>query len=86
MVEHFNMAGAWKAIMPLMGEYDLMGAVSFFLPNKHDVMASRMCSPVITTWLRGGGCEPFNPSVEAADVAPAQLWQTPALNTVWNID
>ena len=83
LVAKFDLAGAYKALAPLMGPYELTGLLSFYAPWHHSAKASRICSSVATVALRGGGCEPFNPDVEASDVSPAQLWQSRELETVW---
>lgn len=82
--DRFNLLEAHIAVGPMLGRpYEYAGFFSFILPLYHRRQASRICSSVATVFLRGGGCEPFNPELDADDVSPAQLWQTPALTTVW---
>lgn len=83
LVPQFDLGAAWMAIKDLMGPYETAGFVTFFSPLARHKEATRICSSLITRWLRGGGCEPFNPDMMAADVSPAQLWQSSELNTVW---
>jgi uncharacterized protein YycO len=83
-VEMFNTTAAYQAIQNMIGKpYEVAAFWEFFDPLVHRYHASRICSSVATAWLRGGGCEPFNPEFEDADASPAQLWQTPALETIW---
>lgn len=80
----FDVASAYKAVMPMLGKpYDIKALFDFYLPWKRHYHANRICSSVVTVFLRAGGVEPFNPKVDADDIAPAQLWQTPELTTVW---
>jgi len=80
----FDIGGAWKAIESMMGKpYEVSAFWEFFNPMIHRYRASRICSSVATAWLRGGGCQPFNPEFEDSDASPAQLWQTPELDTIW---
>jgi len=83
MPQPFDLGAAWMSIKDLMGPYESTGFVTFFAPLMKHKEATRICSSLITRWLRGGGCAPFNESVQAADVSPAMLWQSPALETVW---
>lgn len=82
--KQFDVAGAYKAVQPMLGKaYEIRALFDFYLPWKRHYHANRICSSVVTVALRGGGVEPFNPKVDADDIAPAQLWQTPELTTVW---
>ena len=85
MKQPFDLGAAWNSIHELMGPYETAGFLAFFSPLAKHKEATRICSSLITRWLRGGGCEPFNPAMQAADVSPAQLWQSPELNTVWTV-
>lgn len=83
-VAQFNEVGAWNAVRDMIGKpYDVSAFWEFFDPFAHRLHASRICSSVATAWLRGGGCEPFSEETEDSDVAPAQLLQTPELETIW---
>ena len=83
-VQPFDLGKAWAAVAPMIGQpYQVAGFWEFFDPFMHRYHASRICSSVATQWLRGGGCEPFNPEFDDADASPAQLWQTPELDTIW---
>ena len=80
----FDAAGAGRAVAPLMGKsYEVEGFCDFFLPLAHSRQVHRICSVVATAWLRGGGVQPFNPLFDCDHVSPVDLWETPALNTVW---
>ena len=82
--KQFNLVGAIAAVKPMMFQkYEVSGLFEFFAPLRHKAHATRICSSVATVFLRGGGVEPFNPNVAPEDVAPAQLYQTAELNTVW---
>lgn len=84
IMEPFNKENAWKAVSPMLGmSYEWTAFESFFNPWCKHRHASRICSSVVTVYLRGGGCEPFNPDMSADDVSPAQLWQTSGLITIW---
>lgn len=83
----FNISGAMNCIHHMLGKsYQVSGLFKFYLPWHHRHKATRICSSVATVWLRGGGCEPFNPSIPADDVAPSMLLQTNDLATVWESD
>lgn len=83
----FDKESAYKSVMQMIGApYEIAGLFSFYLPWMHRHRATRICSSVVTAFLRGGGCEPFNPSLDADDVSPAQLWQSGKLDTVWSKD
>lgn len=80
----FDMAKGDDAIKPLIGrDYEIPALERFFNPWSKRRHVARICSSVVTAYLRGGGIEPFNPAVSADQIAPAQLWQTPVLNTIW---
>jgi len=80
----FDEDAAWRAIAPMLGKpYQVSGFGAFFAPWSRARRASRICSVLSAYHLRGGGCEVFNPDLEEADVAPAQLYQTPGLRTIW---
>ena len=84
IVKKWDASGAYHAVSSLLNKpYDVSAFWAFFNPFLHHYHSSRICSSVVTLWLRGGGCEPFNPAVSEDDIAPAQLWQTDELNTVW---
>src|ERR1035441_7416139 len=69
---------------PLVGRGNEVGGFcDFFLPLAHSRHVHRICSVVATAWLRGGGVQPFNPLFDCDHVSPVDLWETPALNTVW---
>ena len=82
----FDLANAIRAVKPMMfqGYQAVEGFESFLDPwGAEHKQPTRICSSLATVYLRGGGCQPFNPDFEAADVAPAQLWQSAILQTVW---
>lgn len=80
----FDTQGAMQAVKPMLGKpYEIGGLFSFYLPWMHRHRATRICSSVATVFLRGGGCEPFNPDFDADDASPAQLYQTNDLSTIW---
>lgn len=80
----FDIKGAMAAVKPMLGKpYEYAGLFKFYAPWHDRHKATRICSSVATVWLRGGGCEPFNPTVTADDVAPSMLLQTNDLSTVW---
>ena len=83
----FDLADALQAIQPMMFQkYQTLGGfITFFDPwGRRQQQPTRICSSLATVFLRGGGCVVFNPEFPSADAAPAQLWQTPALATVWS--
>lgn len=79
----FYLGPAFQRLHPLMTGYDAAALLAFFEPQRKHASATAICSSVITEWLRGGGCEPFNPDMASADAAPAQLWQSSELKTFW---
>lgn len=80
----FDSAGAWNAVHQMLGtDYDIGAFEEFFNPWCKHRHASRVCSTVASKWLRGGGCQPFNPDISDDDISPAQLLQTGLLITVW---
>ena len=80
----FDADGAYWAIHKLLGRpYDVTAFSKFFAPWNNSRSASRICSVLCTYHLRGGGCQPFNYQLEECDISPAQLWQTPMLETIW---
>lgn len=84
MTKQFETRKAWEAVFPFLGKpYGWTSFEEFFNPWCRHRHASRICSSIVTTYLRGGGCEPFNPDLSADDVSPAQLWQSPNLITIW---
>lgn len=83
----FDKEAAYKSVMQMIGSpYETAGLFSFYMPWMNRHRATRICSSVVTVFLRGGGCEPFNPELDADDVSPAQLWQSGRLETVWERD
>lgn len=64
-------------------KYDWLGLLCFTLAAKRGSPDKMFCSEFVTRALREGRVRPFNPALDADKVAPAQLWQTPALETVW---
>lgn len=83
----FDLQTALDTMRPTMGQpYEICGLFSFYLPWMHRHRATRVCSPQATAFLRAGGCEIFNPDLDADDVSPAQFWQTPHATTVWSRD
>lgn len=82
--KQFDIQGAMVAMKSFLGKpYQISGLFRFYLPWHHRHKATRICSSVATVFLRAGGCEPFNPSIKADDVAPSMLLQTNDLCTVW---
>lgn len=82
--QQFDLAGAMASVSDMMGkDYQESGLFRFYKPWHTRHQATRICSSAATVWLRGGGCEPFNPTVTADDVAPSMLLQTNDLLTVW---
>jgi len=82
--KRFDENAAWLAIAPMLGKpYQVSGFAAFFAPWCRARHASRICSVLTAYHLRGGGCVPFNPDLEEADIAPAQLYQTAGLETIW---
>jgi hypothetical protein len=76
--------GAYKAVAHLLGKpYDVGSLFRFLAAWKTRRHVARMCSSVMTAFLRGGGCNPFNAKVQPAKVSPYDLWMSPELNTVW---
>lgn len=81
----FDVSGAWAAVQKYIGTpYDIGAFEGFINPWCKHRHASRVCSTIAAMWLRGGGCEPFNPDMSANDASPAQFWQTPMLSTIWS--
>lgn len=81
----FDLKGGLAAVHGMLGKpYEVAGLLRFYLPWHNRHKATRICSSVATVFLRGGGCEPFNPELNPDDVSPAQLWQTPELTTIWS--
>lgn len=84
LVKRFDVGEAYRAVSSMLGKsYDITAFWSFFLPQMNRNHATRICSSVVTAWLRGGGVEPFNPDFDSDDVSPAQLWQSSELMTIW---
>ena len=82
--KRFDVQGANAAVRHMLGKpYQYSGLFRFYAPWHDKHKATRICSSVATVWLRGGGCEPFNPTVTADDVSPSMLNQTNDLTTVW---
>lgn len=82
----FSREGAWKAVFPLIGkDYEESSFESFLNPWCIHRKVSRICSSIVTSYLRGGGVGCFNPDVPENKIAPAQLWQTNDLYTVWSL-
>jgi len=80
----FNVKNGHEAIRPFLGTpYEISALERFFNPWSKHRKASRICSSIVTLYLRGGGIEPFNSRVDADEIAPAQLWQTGVLETIW---
>lgn len=85
--KNFDADAAFEAVRQSLGApYEFSALASFFMPWLHRHRATMICSSRVTFYLRAGGCEPFNPEVDADDVSPAQLWQTPNLTTIWSRD
>lgn len=80
----FDANAAYNAASPLFGRpYDISSFESFFNPWSKNRHSNRVCSTLTAAYLKGGGCLLFNPALDQDDISPAQLWQTPALITVW---
>lgn len=80
----FNkLEGHLSVNLQLGQSYEVSSFERFFNPWAKSWHISRICSSIVTAYLRGGGIEPFNPQVSADQIAPAQLWQTPVLRTIW---
>lgn len=81
----FNTELAMKSVLPFIGKsYEIPGLLAFFAPLIRHHRTNRICSVIVTHYLRGGGHKPFNPDLSENDVAPAQLWQSPAFLTIWS--
>ena len=64
--------------------YDFGGLFSFFLPKtRARLRHNGICSVLVAAWLTAGHVKLFNPELDLNKVAPAQLYQTAALKTVW---
>jgi hypothetical protein len=80
----FDAMKAFSAVADTLGRpYNIGAFESFFNPWSKSRHSNRICSTNVTAYLRGGGCEPFNPDLDPDDISPAQLWQTPHLETIW---
>jgi hypothetical protein len=80
----FDANAAYNAASHLFSRrYDISSFEAFFNPWSKNRHSNRVCSTLTAAYLRGGGCLPFNPDLDQDDISPAQLWQTPALITIW---
>lgn len=80
----FDTERAYAAIMPYLGKpYQFFSLFRFYQPLAQHHAVSRVCSPMVTVYVQGGGCMLFNPETDPSDISPAQLWQTPHLRTIW---
>lgn len=64
-------------------KYDWLGLLCFTLAAKQGHPRKMFCSEFACRALRIGRIRLFNPDFDADKVSPAQLWQTPALETAW---
>lgn len=81
----FNADAALESIKYMLGKpYQVSGLFKFYAPWHHRHKATRICSSVATVFLRGGGCQPFNPAVHADDTTPSMFFQTPDLLTIFD--
>lgn len=82
----FQQEKARAAVENLLGKpYEVWAFESFINPWCRHRHVSRICSAVVTLYLRGGGVELFNPEVSQNKISPAQLWQTNDLVRVWGV-
>lgn len=63
--------------------YDWLGLLNFALAAKQSSPDKMFCSEFAVRAYRVGLVRPVNPDMDADRCAPAHLWQTPALATVW---
>ena len=63
--------------------YDWKGLLCFTLAAKQGARDRMFCSEFACRAARIGMLKPFNPSLDADKVAPAQFWHTPAYDTIW---
>ena len=64
-------------------KYDWLGILCFTLAVRQGSPDRQFCSEYARNFYRAGGWDLFNPAVSSDTVAPAQLWQTPLLTTIW---
>lgn len=84
LVKAFDLEGAKREVEDEVGlPYEVGGFFSFFNPWRVRQHTTRICSPVVRAFLRGGGAEVFNPSATDDQISPADLWRTGLLKTVW---
>jgi hypothetical protein len=80
----FDPMKALGAVASTLGTpYDIGSFEAFFNPWSRNRHSARICSTNVAAYLKGGGCEVFNPDLDPDDISPAQLWQTPHLKTIW---
>lgn len=73
-----------RAIVPFLKKpYSIKGLFTFFDPWRVHSHVHRICSVMVYKFLLGCGAELFNPSVDDNKIAPAQLYQTGLLRTIW---
>lgn len=69
--------------------YDVQGLFGFFIPDKtpkDDTTVNykkEFCSQLATMFYRHGGFNPFAPSYPARLISPAQFYQSPLFDAVW---
>jgi hypothetical protein len=81
---YFDASGGWLAIKHDIGKpYEFKALPRFFQYWRRSRHVARVCSPIATKFLMGGGCNPFQPRADLSRVSPYDLWASTALYTIW---
>jgi hypothetical protein len=80
----FNRAAADAAVKGDVGKpYEIPGLFAFFDPWRVPHHVIRVCSPMATKYVRGGGLDPLNPDCGSELVAPGDLFTSGKPVTIW---
>ena len=74
----------WEEFLPFRGKkYDWLGLLGFLMLTRRGSTNRFFCSELATELYRAIGLRPFNPDIRADHFSPADLYNSPAFETVW---